>query len=162
MFSTCDFCDAHKEDASGQFRVLAMPWRSYGGVERFYGAVQTVQCFEDNTAVKAAVESAGEGRVLVVDAGGSMRKAVLGGNLAATAARNNWAGLVISGCVRDLRELEAASVGIFALGHVPMPTSRKDQGLTGVPIQVGGVWVRAGEWIYADQDGVVVSHQLIH
>jgi regulator of ribonuclease activity A len=162
MFSTCDFCDAHKDDASGAFRVLVAPWRSYGQVDRFYGAVQTVQCFEDNTPVKAAVESPGEGRVLVVDAGASMRKAVLGGNLAAAAARNNWAGLVISGCVRDLNELQTTPVGILALGHVPMPTQRRDQGLTGLAVQIGGVWVRPGEWLYADTDGVVVSTQLLH
>lgn len=162
MFSTCDFCDTHKEDASGAFRVLVAPWRSYGQFDRFYGPVQTVQCFEDNTAVKAAVESPGEGRVLVVDAAASMRKAVLGGNLAAAAARNNWAGLLINGCVRDLEELQTAAVGIFALGHVPMPTQRKDQGLTGLPVQIGGAWVRPGEWLYADKDGVVVSARLLH
>lgn len=162
MFSTCDFCDAHKEDDSGAFRVLLASWRSYGSVDRFFGAIQTVQCFEDNTAIKVAVESPGQGRVLVVDAGGSLRKAVLGGNLAATAARNNWAGLVINGCVRDLGELETTAVGIFALGHVPMPTQRRDQGLTGLPVQISGTWVRPGEWLYADRDGVVVSAQLLH
>ena len=89
-FSTCDFCDAHKNDASGEFRVLAAPWHSYGGVAAFAGQVTTVKCYEDNTQVKAAVESPGQGRVLVVDGAGSLRRALVGGNLAAAAAHNGW------------------------------------------------------------------------
>ena len=115
-FSTCDFCDAHKADDSGAFRVLPPVFQSYGGVAAFAGAVATVKCFEDNTLVKAAVDSPGLGRVLVVDGGGSLRRALVGGNLAAAAARNGWAGVVVDGCVRDVAELNAAAVGIRALG----------------------------------------------
>ena len=100
--STCDFCDAHKADDSGAFRVLPPVFQSYGGVAAFAGAVATVKCFEDNTLVKAAVDSPGLGRVLVVDGGGSLRRALVGGSLAAAAARNGWAGVVVDGCVRDV------------------------------------------------------------
>ena len=85
-FATCDLCDNHKNDTSGAFRVLAPVFRSFGGVHKFSGPVTTVKCFEDNSQVKAAVESSGLGRVLVVDGGGSLRRALLGGNLGAAAA----------------------------------------------------------------------------
>lgn len=162
-FSTCDFCDAYKADASGVLRVLPGGlYRSYGASSRFAGPISTVRCLDDNTRVKAAVESAGAGRVLVVDGGGSMQRALLGGNLAAAAARNGWAGLVIHGCVRDLAELRVADVGILALGHVPMPTERQGQGVADVAVQLHGVLVRPGEWLYADEDGVVISAAPLH
>lgn len=161
-FSTCDFCDAHKSDASGAFRWLAGLYRNYGGAARFAGPVQTVRCYEDNSLVKTAVESPGQGRVLVVDGGGSLRRALLGGNLAAAAARNGWAGLLIEGAVRDLAELAAQPIGILALGHVPMPTERQGQGSAGLALQLQGQWVRPDEWLYADADGVVLSAHKLH
>jgi regulator of ribonuclease activity A len=161
-FSTCDFCDVHKDDQSGDFRVLAPLYKDYGGVSRFCGEIVTIKCHEDNTPVKLAVEREGAGRVLVVDGGGSMRRALLGGSLAASAARNGWAGLVIDGCVRDLAELRAAHVGIRALAHVPLPTVRQQPGQTGVPVLMQGVWVRSGEWLYADEDGIVVHPSPLH
>ena len=90
--------------------------------------MSTVKCFEDNTLVKAAVDSPGEGRVLVVDGGGSLRRALVGGNLAAAAARNGWAGVVIDGCVRDVAELAACDVGIRALAAMPLPTDKRNEG----------------------------------
>ncbi|WP_422846421.1 ribonuclease E activity regulator RraA [Acidovorax sp. M2(2025)] len=158
-FSTCDFCDAHKGDMSGAFRVLPPVFHSYGAVAAFAGPVSTVKCHEDNTQVKAAVESPGEGRVLVVDGGASLRRALVGGNLAAAAARNGWAGLVVDGCVRDVAELNAAAVGIRALALMPLPTERRGEGQRDVPVQVQGVWVRPGDWLYADADGIVVGAQ---
>ena len=161
-FSTCDFCDAHKDDLSGDFRVLAPLFRDYGGLPRFCGEVVTVKCHEDNTPVKQAVERAGQGRVLVVDGGGSLRRALLGGNLALSAAQQGWAGLVIDGCVRDLAELRAAQVGIRALAHVPLPTVRQQPGQTNVPVLVQGVWIRPADWLYADEDGIVVVPRRLH
>lgn len=157
LFSTCDLCDAHKDD--GVLRVLPPVFRSFGGRARFSGPVSTVRCFEDNSSVKAAVDSAGLGRVLVVDGGGSLRKALVGGNLAAAAARNGWAGLLVDGCVRDVAELAAAAVGILALGCVPMPTTKRHMGETEVSVQVHGVWIHPGDWLYADADGVVLANR---
>jgi regulator of ribonuclease activity A len=154
---TCDLCDAHKGDDSGRFRVLPPVFRSLGGRQRFAGQVATVKCFEDNTPVKQAVESPGEGRVLVVDGGGSLRRALVGGNLAAAAARNGWAGVVVDGCVRDAAELAACDVGILALALMPLPTERRTEGLKDVAVQIQGVWVRPGDWLCADEDGVVVA-----
>ena len=161
-FQTCDLCDAHKGDDSGAFRVLPPRFQHFGGLRQFAGEVVTVKCFEDNTLVKQAVDSEGEGRVLVVDGGASLRKALVGGNLAAAAARNGWAGVLVDGCVRDLAELQEAQVGIMALGLMPMPTEKRGEGQMNVAVVVGGVPIRPGDWLYADEDGVVVAPHALH
>jgi regulator of ribonuclease activity A len=155
-FATCDLCDEHKNDSSGAFRVLPPVFQSYGGRLKFFGQVTTVKCFEDNTLVKAAVDSPGLGRVLVVDGGASLRKALVGGNLGKAAARNGWAGVVVDGCVRDSAELAACDVGIRALGLMPMPTEKRNEGQADVGVHIQGVPVRPGDWLYADEDGIVV------
>ena len=162
-FSTCDICDAHGSDPD--LRVLPPVFASFGGRRRFGGPVSTVKCFEDNTPVRAAVAESGwadtaqgrVGRVLVVDGGASPRRALLGGNLAATAARNGWAGVLIDGAVRDVAELAACALGIRALACVPLPTVKRDDGQRDLAVQVQGVWVRPGDWLYADDDGIVVA-----
>jgi regulator of ribonuclease activity A len=153
---TCDLCDLHKHDSSGSFRVLPPVFNSYGRRTRFAGPISTVKCFEDNTAVKAALEAPGGGRVLVVDGGGSLRRALVGGNIAASAAANGWAGIVVDGCVRDSAELAATELGIRALALMPMPTDRKNQGLRDGVLSIQGITVRPGEWLVADEDGIVV------
>lgn len=155
-FATCDLCDAHKNDASGSFRVLPPVFKDFGESQKFSGEVVTVKCFEDNTHVKAAVDSAGTGRVLVVDGGGSLRRALLGGNLGAAAAKNGWAGVVIDGCVRDVAELAQCRTGIRALAAMPLPTEKRGEGQRDVAVQIQGVWIRPGDWLYADEDGIVV------
>ncbi len=152
----CDLCDAHKDDTSGAFRVLPPVFRPFGAAARFFGPVTTVRCFEDNTLVKAAVDGPGQGQVLVVDGGASMRRALLGGNLGAAAARNGWAGVLVNGCVRDVAELLVLPIGILALAPMPMPPLKRNEGQRDVPVLVQGVWVRPGDWLYADEDGVVV------
>lgn len=155
-FSTCDLCDAHKGSEPGVLRVLSPVFKNYGGLSKFSGQVVTVKCFEDNTSVKLAVDLPGNGCVLVVDGGASLRYALLGGNLGATAALNGWAGVVINGCVRDLAELSGCHVGIRALGAIPLPTQKRSEGQTGIAIQIQGQWIKPGEWLYADEDGMVV------
>jgi len=161
-FATCDLCDAHKADTSGAFRVLPPAFRDFGGRTRFAGPVSTVKCFEDNSLVKAALDEPGAGRVLVVDGGASLRRALVGGNLAAAAARNGWAGVLVDGCVRDAAELAACAVGMRALALMPLPTDKRQEGQREVPVQVQGVWVRPGDWLYADADGIVVSAVPLH
>lgn len=155
--STCDLCDVHKGDESGAFRVLPPVFHHYGGKEAFSGPVATVKCFEDNSLVKAAIETPGQGRVLVVDGGGSLRRALVGGNVAATAAQNGWAGIVVYGAVRDVAELRETPMGLRALALIPLPTEKRGEGQSEVPVQVAGVWVRPGDWLYADADGIVVG-----
>ncbi|MEO6625227.1 MAG: ribonuclease E activity regulator RraA [Burkholderiaceae bacterium] len=156
-FATCDLCDDHKNDSSGNFRVLPPVFRSFGGARSFSGPVRTVQCFEDNSLVKAAVDSPGNGQVLVVDGAGSLRRALFGGNLGAAAARNGWAGVLVDGCVRDVAELAVLSTGVLALASMPMPPEKRGHGQADVPVKVQGIWIRPGDWLYADADGVVVA-----
>lgn len=153
---TCDLCDRHRASTDDSFRILPPVFHHYGGIGRFAGRVSTVKCFEDNSLVKAALESPGDGRVLVVDGAASLRRALVGGNIGASAARNGWAGVVVNGCVRDKLELAAAGVGICALGLIPLPTERRNEGERDVPLRVQGVWVRPGDWLVADEDGIVV------
>lgn len=162
VVSTCDVCDVYKNDVSGMFRVLPPVFHSYGGVEAFAGPAYTVKCFEDNSLVKAAVDSPGQGRVLVVDGGGSVRRALVGGNLATAAARNGWAGVVVWGAVRDVAELREAAVGIRALALMPLPTEKRNEGQAEVPVQLAGVAVHPGHWVYADADGIVVADRAVH
>ena len=164
-FATCDLCDTHKNNSSGDFQALPPVFRDFGASRKFCGPVVTVKCFEDNTLVKAAVDSVGfietpegrVGKVLVVDGGGSLRRALLGGNLGAAAAKNGWAGVVIDGCVRDVAELGALDVGIRALASMPLPTEKRNEGQKDIAVQIQGLWVRPGDWLYADEDGMVVS-----
>ena len=164
-FATCDLCDAHKSDPATEFQVLPPVFRDFGRTRRFCGPVVTLKCFEDNTLVKAALDLPGFeetpsgriGKVLVVDGGASLRRALLGGNLGAAAARNGWAGVLIDGCVRDVVELALLNVGIRALASMPLPTEKRSEGQKDLPVQIQGVWVRPGDWLYADEDGIVLS-----
>ena len=155
-FAVCDLCDTHKNDTDGAFRVLPPVFHSYGGIGKFAGPVSTVKCFEDNSLVKLALDEPGRGRVLVVDGGASLRRALVGGNIGAAAARNGWAGVLVNGCVRDAAELAVSAVGIRALALMPLPTEKRNEGQRDVAVQVQGVWVRVGDWLYADADGIVV------
>jgi regulator of ribonuclease activity A len=158
-FSTCDLCDVHQGDSSGAFRVLPPLFRDFGARRRFGGPVSTVKCFEDNSLVRAALEEPGRQRVLVVGAGGSLRRALVGGNLGAAAVRNGWAGIVVDGCVRDCAELAQCEIGVRALAAMPLASDKRGTGERDVPVQVAGVWVRPGEWLYADEDGIVVMKE---
>jgi regulator of ribonuclease activity A len=163
-FATCDLCDAHKNDDSGEFRVLPPVFHEYGGVLKFAGPVVTVKCFEDNSLVRQALDEPGTvdtpagrvARVLVVDGGASLRRALVGGNIGAAAARNGWAGVLVNGCVRDATELAACRIGIRALALMPLPTDKRGEGQRDVAVQIQGVWVRPGDWLHADEDGIVV------
>ena len=130
--------------------------RHFGGRKRFAGKIAAVLCFEDNTFVRQAVESAGDGRVLVVDGGASPRCALLGDKLAALAAGNNWAGVVLNGMVRDVAELAGMDIGVMALGASPRRSNKEGRGAAGAPVVFGGVVFVPGHYLLADEDGVVV------
>ena len=155
-FSTCDLCDAHMAELGTRLFILPPVFRDLGGAPRFGGIVATVKCHEDNSMVRAAFDEPGRGRVLVVDGGGSLRRALVGGNVAAAAAKNGWAGMVIDGAVRDMAELAATPVGIRALALVPLPTEKRGAGERDITVRIQGVWVRPGDRLVADADGIVV------
>lgn len=160
LFSTCDLCDAHRDALhSDVLRVLPPVFRSYGKLARFRGQVATVQCHDDNALVRATLESAGMARVLVVDGAASMKRALLGGNLAALANQNGWAGVVINGCVRDVQEIAQVPIGVLALAAMPAPPEKHGKGMVDAVINIQDVIVRPGEWLYADEDGVLISRE---
>jgi regulator of ribonuclease activity A len=150
---TADLCDEHGE----RVQVCEPVFHAYGGRRSFHGPVSTVRCFEDNSRVKEAVESPGEGRVLVVDGGGSRRRALLGDKLGEAAVRNGWAGVIIHGCIRDSAELGRMDLGIRALGTMPLRSDKRGEGERDVPVRFAGVTFRPGEHVYVDEDGVIVA-----
>lgn len=158
VFATADLCDAHEPRlAAGEMHVLHPLFRTFGRSARFAGPIETVRCFEDNSAVREALEQPGNGRVLVVDGGGSLRCALLGGNLAQLAQRNEWVGVVVNGCVRDAVEIDECAIGVRALAAHPRRSEKRGSGAIGVQIEIAGVRIAAGHWCYADEDGIVVS-----
>ena len=150
--STTDLSDEHGLHA----RVLEAVFLDYGGVVPFSGPIVTVWAYEDNTQVRAQLELPGQGRVLVVDGGGSRRCALLGGNLAKLAEKNGWTGIVVNGCVRDRAEIAETKIGVKALGHMPRKSEKRGVGAADVPVTFAGVTFRPGDYLYADLDGVVV------
>ena len=151
-FTTPDLCDDYPD-----VRVLHAQFRSFGRNARFCGQAVTIKCFEDNSLVKAKVSEPGNGKVIVVDGGGSLRRALLGDQLAEKAVLNGWLGIIINGAVRDVEILATLPLGILALGVIPFKTDKRDVGLQGLPIEIGGTEISEGDWIYADASGVVVS-----
>lgn len=155
MKSTPDLCDQYPD----LIQVVEPMFSNYGGRERFGGEIVTVKCFEDNSCVKKLVATEGHGRVMVVDGGGSMRRACLGDMLAEKASVNGWSGLIIYGCIRDVDEIMAIDIGVQALGSHPMKTDKKDIGEIGISISFGGVTFNPGDYLYADNNGIVVASQ---
>ncbi len=144
-------------DAAPQARAVELQFGNYGAIKQFGGKVVTIKCHEDNSLVKQAVGEPGEGRVIMVDGGGSLRRALLGDMLAEKAASNGWAGLVIYGVIRDVDEIGVTHLGVQALGTCPLKTEKLGVGQRDVPIAFGGVAINPGDYVYADNNGVIVS-----
>jgi regulator of ribonuclease activity A len=156
--ATADLCDANDAAlAAGTLQVMLPGLISLGARRAFAGPAVTLKVFEDNVLVANALKAPGLGRVLVVDAGGSLRCAVVGGNLAAAAASNGWAGIVINGCARDAGEIDAVDIGVRALALHPRRSAKRGEGQCDAAVTMLGVTVRPGDWVYADADGVLVS-----
>jgi regulator of ribonuclease activity A len=151
--STADLCDDHGD----RVQVCEPTFHEFGGRSAFHGPISTVRCFEDNSRVKEAVESPGEGRVLVVDGGGSRRRALLGDKLGLAAVSNGWVGVIIHGCIRDSAELGRMDLGIRALGTMPLRSDKRGEGERDVPVRFAGVTFRPGEFVYVDEDGIIVA-----
>ena len=136
--------------------VCELPFRQFGGVRAFSGEIATVRCLEDNVLVKQRVAEPGNGRVLVVDAGGSLRCALVGDNVAGAAHSNGWVGLVINGCVRDVEALADLAIGIKAIGTCPRPSNKDGEGAVDVPVVFGSATFRPGAMLWSDEDGILV------
>ena len=152
-FSTADLCDEYNT----RVQVCDPGLRDYGGHTRFRGTITTVKCFEDNSLVRSALSEAGAGRVLVVDAGGSRRCAMLGDLLAALARDNGWSGIILNGCVRDSAQIAATALGVKALDTHPRKSHKRGEGQYNLPVRFAGVTFVPGQQVYCDGDGILVT-----
>lgn len=152
-FLTTDLCDQFDD----KIQALEPIFRSYGGRTRFSGRIATLKLFEDNSLVREALGENGQGKVLVVDGGGSLRCALLGDQLGELAVKNGWEGVLIYGCVRDSVALAALPLGVRALNTHPRKSVKLGAGQRGVRVNFAGVALSPGHWLYADEDGVIVS-----
>ena len=154
---TTDLCDQH----SDRLQIAEPLLRDFGGRTAFSGPITTLKVFEDNTLVRAALEEPGQGRVLVVDGGGSQRCALVGDMLAAIGHDNDWAGIIVYGCVRDVVELANIQIGIKAIAAHPLRSVKRGVGERDVPVRFVGIQFQPGQHLYADQDGLVVADQVL-
>jgi regulator of ribonuclease activity A len=159
-FATTDLCDDHPQLLDdGRLAVLPPVYKHYGLHATFCGRVTTLKVFEDNALVRSTLEAPGNGNVLVIDGGASLRRALVGGQLALLAQDNGWAGIVVDGCVRDSDEINACEIGVRALGTHPQKSAKKGVGERNIRVCIGGVFVNPGDWVYADADGVLIAQQ---
>jgi regulator of ribonuclease activity A len=152
-FSTADLVDTH----GPSLQSCEVQFRQYGGLVRFHGPVRTIKTFEDNALIKQVLSTPGDSAVLVVDGSGSLRAALVGDVIAGLAVQNGWSGLVIWGAVRDTAALATLDLGIKALGSNPWKSGKSGAGQADLPVSFGGVTFRPGDWLYSDEDGIVVS-----
>lgn len=152
-FKTADLCD----DFSDGLQIAEPGLKSYGARKRFFGQIVTLKLFEDNSLVRETVASDGHGKVLVVDGGASLRCALLGDLLAAKAVENQWSGIIINGCIRDSADINEMEIGVRAIATHPLKSIKKGIGESDVPLNFSGVKFLPGEYVYVDEDGIVIS-----
>ncbi|GAA5215458.1 putative 4-hydroxy-4-methyl-2-oxoglutarate aldolase [Corallincola platygyrae] len=146
---------------SDRLRLLNLNWKHFGDKPIFWGPVQTVSCFEDNSKVAELLASPGDGQVLLVDGAASHNRALLGDNLAQKGIDNGWAGVVINGCMRDAGTINQMPIGVKALGTCPIKTDKRGQGEVGIAVEIAGIEIHPGEYLYADLNGIAVSDQAL-
>jgi regulator of ribonuclease activity A len=152
-YSTPDLCDKYPD----LVQVVEPMFVNYGGRVSFGGEIVTIKCFEDNSFVKEWVEKPGKGKVMVVDGGGSMRRSLLGDMLTEKATENGWEGIVLYGCIRDVDAISDTLLGVQALGTIPLKTDKKGIGEANIPVTFGGVTFYPGDFVYADNNGIIIS-----
>jgi len=157
QFLTTDLCDAHPD----LVRVAEPLFTNYGGKVCFGGPIVTVKCHEDNSVVRDTAATPGHGRVMVVDGGASMRRSLLGDMIAENAVTNGWQGFIIYGCIRDVDAIRELDIGVQALGRIPLRTDKRGIGQRDIAVTFGGVTFRPGEFVYADNNGIIVSAQAL-
>ena len=158
-FRTADLTDAFCDENCDEVQVAGSYFYSYGGKPRFHGEIVTLKLFEDNQLVRDQVNQDGTGKVLVIDGGASLRRALLGDMLAAKAAENNWSGILINGCIRDSLEMATVPLGVMALGTHPLKTIKAGVGQTNVSISFAGLNFEPADFIYMDEDGIIISER---
>jgi len=156
-FKTPDLCDEFEAELGQSLRVVAPMFQRYGARNSFSGEIVTLKIFEDNTLVREAFAENGKGKVLVIDGGGSLRCALVGDQLAILAQSTGWEGVVVYGCIRDSGDINGVDIGVRALNTHPQKSIKKGVGDRNIAVTFGGVTFKPGEWLYADEDGVLVS-----
>lgn len=160
-FKTPDLCDEFEADLGKTLRVVAPMFQRYGGKSSFSGTIVTLKIFEDNSLVREAFAENGQGKVLVIDGGGSLRCALVGDQLAILAQKNDWEGVVVYGCIRDSGDINGIDIGVRALNTHPQKSIKQGVGNRDIAVTFGGVTFNPGEWLYADEDGILVSGQAL-
>jgi regulator of ribonuclease activity A len=159
-FATTDLCDNHPElIEDGRLAILPPLFQPFGQRRTFSGCATTLKVFEDNALVRATLEAPGHGNVLVIDGGASLRRALVGGQLAVLAQKNGWSGIVVNGCVRDSDEINACDIGVRALAAFPRKSEKQGVGERNTRVWIAGIPVSPGDWVYADGDGVLIAQQ---
>ena len=153
MFKTADLCDDH----SDKLTIAAPIFNDFGGEISFSGPISTVKCFEDNSFVRSQLEQPGKGRVLVVDGGGSLRCALVGDVLAQMGADNDWAGIVVYGCIRDSGVIAEIELGVKAIDTLPLKSVKKNIGEVDVAVHFADADFIPGHYLYADEDGIILA-----
>lgn len=156
-FKTPDLCDEFETELGKSLFVVAPMFQRYGGRMAFAGEIVTLKLFEDNSLVREVLGEPGQGKVLVVDGGGSLRCALVGDQLAILAKKNGWEGIVVYGCIRDSGDINQLDIGVRALATHPQKSIKKGVGDKNVAVTFGGVTFNPGAYLYADEDGVLVS-----
>ncbi|NQY11632.1 MAG: ribonuclease E activity regulator RraA [Flavobacteriales bacterium] len=157
QISTADLCDDHSDNLG-----IADPlFLSYGKKSSFYGEIVTVKIYEDNVILKETLSSNGKGKVLVADGGGSTRCALVGDLIADLAVKNEWAGIIVYGYIRDARVIETINIGIKALGTCPIKSIKKGQGDKQITVKFASTNFIPGQFVYSDEDGIIVSETAI-
>ena len=155
FIDTSELCDLYAE----QVDVVEPIFSSFGGVSSFYGKVTTVKCFESNGLIAEVLEENGEGRVLIVDGGGAVRRGLIDAELAQLAVDNGWEGIIVYGAVRQIQQLENLDIGIHALAPIPVSADESTAGESDIPVNFGGVTFFPEDYIYADLTGIILSQE---
>ena len=155
FIDTSELCDLYAE----QVDVVEPIFSSFGGISNFYGKVTTVKCFESNGLIAEVLEENGEGRVLVIDGGGAVRRGLIDAELAQLAVDNGWEGIIVYGAVRQIQQLENLDIGIHALAPIPVSADESTAGESDVPVNFGGVTFFPEDYIYADLTGIILSQE---
>lgn len=151
--ATADLIDEHGD----VLQSCDLQFRTFGRRPSFSGRIATIRCFEDNQLVRDAVSSPGDGGVLVIDGGGSLRTALVGDLLAEKARHSGWSGIVVHGAIRDAAVVDGLDIGIKALGTNPRKSAKTGAGERDVVVAFGGVLFEPGCWLWSDDDGIVVA-----
>lgn len=152
-YLTPDLCDKYPD----LVRVVEPIFKNYGGKSSFGGQIVTIKCYEDNSVVKETASTPGNGKIIVVDGGGSLRRALLGDLIAENAIQNGWEGFIIYGCIRDIDAIFNMNLGVKTLNTNPLKTDKKGIGDLNILVSFGGVTFKPGEYVYADSNGIIVS-----